>query len=201
MSLRKRKKGPRQESLADRIERLASIVQSANSSERQVCYNEIADWLGRPRDRPLAIGLSGRLGIQNNAPEILKLLQASNDPYECSKYILALGQLEYAPATELIQSKFLHGKTRNAAMVALMLINPASVKYEFKEYAQQNQKHAVVLAGIVLEEYHARHGLKGTKQYLSVIPKEVLRKVPSLFRLPSVLLDSVRNYSRRTWLS
>ncbi|MEM4239864.1 MAG: hypothetical protein QXM31_02365 [Candidatus Woesearchaeota archaeon] len=198
MSLQKRKKGPRQESLADRIERLSSILQSANHSERQAYYREISDWLESPRDRPLATGLSGRLGIRKNAPEILKLLQASTDPYECSKYILALGQLEYIPAAELIRSRFLRGKTRNAAMVALMLINPASVKYEFREYAQQDQKRAAVLAGIVLEEYHTKHGLKGIQWYLSVIPKEVLKKVPSLFRLPSGLLDCVRNYTRRT---
>ena len=195
-SLRDHVPGPG-ESLADYIERLAVVVHNATPSVQSRYHTEILEWMKQPEVEALAAGLVGRIGIQEGAQAIFEKLNTPGlSPYDCNRYILALGQLGYEPAAERING-FLHGKTRAAATVALLLIDPERAAEAIAAYPQERPEEATCLVGIALLEHYEKNGMDGMSRRANVIPEAVIKDIKRFFELPNELNWFLEHYQHR----
>lgn len=121
------------------------------------------------------------------AAKYLHRLSQKNLPAsEYSGAISALGELEYAPAVDTIV-RYLRGKTRAAATVALMRISPERAKPALEEYVARNLNEGVAVAGIGLLDHYRKHGDDGLLERIRAVPKEILVQVPKRMKLPEDL--------------
>jgi len=187
------------ESLADFTERLAVVFQAA-STAAQECYRaEIRGLIRTPEAETLGVGLVGKLDIVDRAPIIFQRLTAPGLPAgDYNRYLIALGQLFYEPAASTIEAQFLRGKTKAAASVALLLIDPARAKAPFRDYAQRKPDEGTALAGVGLLEYHGKKGLAGIESRVDAIPDELIRGTSDLFYFPAGLTTFLNSHKRLT---
>lgn len=186
-------------SLADRIERLASAINSATPDARKQYRREVVSWLHQPPLEPLATGLVGRLGYEECAQLLHERVQAPGiQPHQKNRYAIALGQLAFAPAADQLECMLRKQKTRAAATVALLLIDPKRAAEQFKSYAVENPEEGSRLAGVGLVEHYRKHRLAGMEERLRVIPSDLLVRVPRYSSLPEDFQRYLDDYTRRT---
>jgi hypothetical protein len=186
------------ESLADCVERLAIVVGTASPSVQKRYRTEILDFLNHPETVRLGTGLAGKVGV-NESAEILhqRLRIPSLTAGDYNSYLLALGQLGYGKAANTIEAYFLQGKTKAAATVALLLLDPLRAEATLHDYAVDNRAEGTAVAGIALLEQYEKGGLNSVAPCTQAIPKQLLKRVPAMFALPKELASYLRAYTRR----
>lgn len=188
----------RDESLADCVERLAAVVSTASPNVQKHYRTEILDFLNHPETVRLGTGLAGKIGV-NESAEILhqRLRIPSLTAGDYNSYLLALGQLGYEKAANTIEAYFLQGKTKAAATVALLLIDPLRAEPVMHDYAASRPAEATAVAGIALLEQYNKGGLGSITLCTQAVPKDLLKRVPAMFKLPKELSSYLRDYTRR----
>ncbi len=185
-------------SLADRIERLGKVAEAASGSQKMQYRQEVVSWMSNPNLESLAIGLAARVDAQELAPQIYEvLLQEGLSEGEHSRAMLALGELGYAPAADDI-AKFLKGKTKNAATIALMIVAPEKTVDAFAEYQALNPQEGARVAGIGLVNAYKRRNIDAVKACLPSIPEDLLKDAKKYTPLPSDVVKAIDDYTRRT---
>lgn len=188
----------RDESLADCVERLAIVVSTASPGVQKRYRNEILDFLNDPETVRLGTGLAGKVGV-NESAEILhqRLRIPSLTAGDYNSYLLALGQLGYDKAANTIEAYFLQGKTKAAATVALLLLDPIRAEPIMHDYSASRPAEATAVAGIALLEQYNKGGLGSVVRCTQAVPKTLLKRVPAMFKLPKELSSYLRTYTRR----
>ena len=188
----------RDESLADCVERLAIVVSTASPNVQKRYRNEILDFLNDSETVRLGTGLAGKVGVNESAELLHQRLRVPNlTAGDYNSYLLALGQLGYDKAANTIEAYFLQGKTKAAATVALLLLDPLRAEPVMHGYAASRPAEATAVAGIALLEHYGKGGLNSILPCAQAVPKDVLRRVPLMFKLPKELASYVRTYTRR----
>lgn len=134
----------------ERVERLAGVCSGALARE------ELSDWFQDPLKLRTTVDIAGIAGLKEFAPRIFALLQQEGFPAgDYCRFLIALGYMDYRPAVPVFV-KFLRGKTRVAATVALAFTAPEKVSFDF--YA--SNKEGPIVVGLCLSEVYARKGLE-----------------------------------------
>lgn len=182
-----------QESLADYVARVAPTIRG-----KKQYINDVLDMMRAPSTEAEGVAFAGALPVPAAAPEIDRRLQVEQlGAGAYNRYLIALGQLNYHPAANAIEAYFLRGRTKAAATVALLLIDPERAKAPFEEYRQRNSARGARLAAVGLSEYFSRHGTDRLEERMDAIPVPLLKKSLRLIK-PEELRTLVQGYTRRT---
>lgn len=184
-------------SLADRIERLAAVINMSDSVSGAGFKQEVLGWMKKPDLTSLALGIAGRIGLVEIAEQVYQKLQIKSLPAaDYSRFMLALGELDYSQAADLIERRFLRGKTRSAATIALMQLAPSRTGSSFSWYEQKDPEKGARVAGIGILARYARKGVIGARECFRFVPPVMLNRIPEYFDVPRELAEDLQDYIR-----
>lgn len=200
---------PDNQSFADGIDYLVNLIVRTAPKDRARFENEVLEWAGQPETRQLASGIAGGVNLRSPSPQLRERLgpalhadikQQGLTAEEYNSAIIALGELEYEPATELIATRFLDARlgTKNASTYALMLLAPERTGIPFQGYALEAPDEGARVAGVGLRVCYTRKGLDETRRRMSFIHPGVLGRITAWHHLPSQLKAELDDYTRRT---
>lgn len=181
-------------SLADRVERLAEIILQSPVDAQADYRREVAAWIEQPERERLGVSLAGRLGMEEVAEQVYEGLQRRNLPASHhAALILALGQIGHRVAKRYIADNFLKGRTKAAATIALLLLDPEMARESLQLYdAQEGMR----IAGIALLECYALRSPEEAKHLVGFIPPDFLKGMSEFYDIPPDLGAEIAKYVR-----